>query len=572
MAVDLDGDGIPDAFDMTSRVVLMEVTRVLDAAMARRRNEFQAAASREERGRDEAQRRLSAARETSRASLAPVMREDWWESASVEAVGRKYLEARGWAESDPAFRPVADTIERRAMEYHRLPPERIAEAAVIADREPLTFETARQVATVAAPAWYRADERIVSGEVPGARLGEARESFVKDMTALRDYGPAGLDTEGARREWALYQRTPALVDGPKMNESPEEARARLGAVADHVWAETKKEREDATVPRNPDLSVAPRPMDSAEVYDFSRAYAPGWLTDAHARPLDHEKPGLNKEADRRFGEAMEVLRDTGTLSHPYAEELRFTARDHYGLDSSVGPAEVPESERLRFGGVESAPPITEAAALMMVREHAPIWYQEPVLATLAPDSPLGDVDRAALLDTTRADMQHLRDRGTLDTPNARELWASTQDVVAGHSVDAVWESSRSRRAEPEPLTREQRERYTHPERASLLAEGPKEAWGDPESTDTARLPRVERKAAQKASRPEAQWDSPERRQATEARISKEFGRDAAIAFRTADVSMGRRGSRVTAGTSGGDKRAPGRSMVNAQTRGKKNTR
>ena len=38
MAIDLDGDGIPDLFDTSSRILLMEVTRVLDAAMARRRN------------------------------------------------------------------------------------------------------------------------------------------------------------------------------------------------------------------------------------------------------------------------------------------------------------------------------------------------------------------------------------------------------------------------------------------------------------------------------------------------------------------------------------------------------
>lgn len=572
MAVDLDGDGIPDVFDMTSRVVLMEVTRVLDAAMARRRNEFQAAASREERGRSEAQRRLSAARETSRASLAPVQREDWWESASVEAVGRKYLEARGWAESDPSFRPVVDTIERQARKFHGLPPERIADQAVIADREPLTFETARQVAAVAAPAWYRADERIVSGELGERETRGSRKEFIDDMTALRDRGPQGLDTPGAQREWARYLGTPALIDGPKQNESSVAARERLNAVAAHVWADTKEERAAAMVPRHVDLSDMPHPLEFSDALRLGYESLPQWVTFTHERGAVQDNPSFEAERARRFAEGVEVFRDTGTLSHPYMEELRFTARDEYGLDSSVGPAAMSEAERLRFGGVPSVPPITEASALAMLREHAPIWYQEPVLATLAPDSPLGDVDRAALLDTTRADMQHLRDRGTLDTPNARELWASTQDVVAGHSVDAVWESSRSRRAEPEPLTREQREQYTHPERASLLAEGPQETWGDPESTDTTKLPRVERKAAQKASSPEAQWDSPERRQATEARINKEFGRDAAIAFRTADVSMGRRGSRVTAGTSGGDKRAPGRSMVNAQTRGKKNTR
>lgn len=568
MAVDLDGDGIPDVFDMSARVVVMEVARVVDAMVSRRRNEFQAAAARDSRVREDAQRRLGAARETSRASLAPVMREDWWESASVETVGRKYLEARGWAETDPAFRPVVDTIERRAMEYHRLPPERIAEAAVIADREPLTFETARQVATVAAPAWYRADERIVSGEVPASRLVEARESFVKDMTALRDYGPAGFDTEGARREWALHRGTPALVDGAKMNESPAAARERLGAVADQVWLDTKKEREAAMVPRNVDLSAAPKPMSPTEAYEFADRFAPDWLRDAHTRPVDRERPGANKEADRRFDEAMEVLRDTGTLSHPYAEELRFAARDHYGLDSSTGPAPVPDDVRVRFGGVPGVPPISEAAALEMVEKHAPVWYQEPVLAALGEGSGLSAVDRAALLDTTRADMQVLRDTGTLDTPNVRELWASTQDVVAGHSVDAVWVSSAARRADGEPLTERDQQRFRFPDREAQEAtvsagKGARFDPDAPESTDTERLPRVQREASRKASE---RWDTPARRAETAARIEREFGRDAAVAFRTADASMGARGSKVTAGSPGGGGRAPGRSLVNDQKR------
>lgn len=472
MAVDMDGDGMPDVIDSVERVVLMEGARVLEAMLRRRQMTREAAAHAAADEARAARARLAVEAQQSRHRLGPVMGDQWWAKADVEQITSMYAEAKSW-EHDPSFDAYVSRIEDRAKQLHDLDPEQLLHQVKIRDREALTLDSARALAEREAPSWYRTHDEL-KGDMPPFLRERAEQNLVADMTVLRDTGK--LDTEHAKMEWAKFSgHTPALREHDPNETLTEYKDAIKSAAAEH-WDKTTEQR--AALPVGPlSPGAATRPMTTLETKQFAEQFAPDWVMERHLQLRSeqlYEHPAENNahtvRMDDQLRYAMEHLRDTGTLDHPYVKSMRETLALDPDVDTALGPKPVSSEQRVRFGGAADALPITRTAAFELMHENAPDWYVKHMEPALSPETDMTPTQREGVYDTLRSDMQRLRDRGVLDTDNAMKVWASQQSAPGAEGgVDVwaqdvsrpvtVWAQTATQREQPKPLTREQLDRF-----------------------------------------------------------------------------------------------------------------
>lgn len=473
VVTDVDGDGIPDTFDTLERIALMEGARVLEALMARRRALFERTAHQNERLRDQAQARLRAEAVQSRYRLEPVLQDSWWARADLETIGDRYAEAKSWEGVDPSFQPFVDRIEERAKALHNVEPDHLMDAVRARDRVPMTLDEARAVAMQEAPQWYRIQDRITSGDLRGQDIDKNATRLVEDMTKLRDTGV--LDTDSAKMEWSLFMdHGPALRGELGERETMDEWRAARAQAAGEFWDNTVQERAALNIPPHADGIMTARPMSVAEARAFSNEFAPEWFKFGHAQNLAAANEGDNmahdhqqmSRLDDQMRYAMEQYRDTGTMGHQYAAGMRAALAGHPEVDVAEPLRDIPTVDRVRFGASPHARPMTDNEALELMQNYAPEWYVKPTLAALSPDSALSPEQRAGQVDAIRADMTRLRDRGVLDTDNAKMVWAVQNPDVESEGYDwglparptDVWAQTAERRPGPAVVPTDVRER------------------------------------------------------------------------------------------------------------------
>lgn len=137
-----ESDGIEEAFEGGLRVAVTAAAQLGEQlARMRERQLAQSRAVSEEQGRDYA-RRLHAERDTARAELAPVHREEWWAGADAAAIGKAYTTAHAWEYQDAdAFRAASkirtEVRDRYGVDVDNAGADLAAVAAAISSSEEL---------------------------------------------------------------------------------------------------------------------------------------------------------------------------------------------------------------------------------------------------------------------------------------------------------------------------------------------------------------------------------------------------------------------------------------------------
>lgn len=110
-----EADGIDDFLDNSMRQSLIVAARIAET-LARRRQEAQ----RQQQHHDtqavhEAQARLAAERAAARAALAPIEKDQWWDTAQPADIATAHAVAEGWKDHDPTALEAATKIREEVL-------------------------------------------------------------------------------------------------------------------------------------------------------------------------------------------------------------------------------------------------------------------------------------------------------------------------------------------------------------------------------------------------------------------------------------------------------------------------
>lgn len=229
----MESDGIDEAFEGTSRVLATTAARVADQLareLERRTLERRDEALREA-ARDES--RAQALWEQTRAELAPVMEQRWWEQATPQSIAQAYGQARAF-DHRPEARPLVERIETEVRDRYGVSIDELREqaetdaAAQAAEADRDRAEAQRLMADA-----DRADSRPENetGRADELRQeaadsydsAERRETLASDLRAL------GVDEEAveARVTADVGQGRPA-AEAARPSDRPAKARKTRG--------------------------------------------------------------------------------------------------------------------------------------------------------------------------------------------------------------------------------------------------------------------------------------------------------------------------------------------------------
>lgn len=108
-------DGIDDVLDGGLRKSLMIASRIAET-LARRRQENQREIEQQDnQTAHEAQARLAAERSAAHATLAPLQKDQWWDTAQPADIATAHAVAEGWKDHDPAALAASETIRREVL-------------------------------------------------------------------------------------------------------------------------------------------------------------------------------------------------------------------------------------------------------------------------------------------------------------------------------------------------------------------------------------------------------------------------------------------------------------------------
>ena len=228
-----DSDGIDEALQGVTHVAMTAAARMGEQLARMREQQAREAQARSEQAAREQAERMTAERGAARASLSPVHRNEWWDTASAEDVTRAYTTAKAWSEVDPeAVRAEQRIVEEVRNRYGvdvtgQGEPAAVAEAIERADR-------ARGQA---------AEERT------GA-TGDRAEAVGLMAAADATDRAADADAQRAEAEARAQDVDPELADAidPQQSRQAEEAQAeadRAGNEADVEHGRASEMREDA---------------------------------------------------------------------------------------------------------------------------------------------------------------------------------------------------------------------------------------------------------------------------------------------------------------------------------------
>lgn len=222
-----ESDGIEEAIEGMSRVGLTVAGRLGEQLARAHETALRRAQAAEEQQGRELQARFDAERAGTRAQLAPVMDNRWWDTASGLDIERVHETATAWKDHDPAARTAADTIKdqvqrRYGLDVNHLGADESSVAAALAkaerDREQADKERGNGSEENAQAAQLLAD---ADREDRDRQQATAEEN--ERPEALRE--EAGLKYDSAERREGLA----ASLDGVADREA---VQARLSADQD----------------------------------------------------------------------------------------------------------------------------------------------------------------------------------------------------------------------------------------------------------------------------------------------------------------------------------------------------
>ncbi len=96
-----DNDGIDEALQGVTQMAMTAAARMGEQLARMREQQARKAQAGSEQAAREYGARFTAERDAARASLAPVHRPEWWDSAQAEDVTKAYQRAKAWSDVDP---------------------------------------------------------------------------------------------------------------------------------------------------------------------------------------------------------------------------------------------------------------------------------------------------------------------------------------------------------------------------------------------------------------------------------------------------------------------------------------
>lgn len=438
MMVDYDNDGLGDSADMTARVVGMEAMRVVESIARRLADLRKEDAQRSEERAREMSAQYAANAALARRDLAPVLRDEWWEKADLNAIREKYTTAVAFARVDDRFAPVKERIEERARALHDAGPEQILKGTVPPGPQPMMPGQIDWALRNVAPDWYRgwaAESMHTLGKIkdPGdqqALMWEHAKLVQGDLEHWRDHGTLSTHAQEVREAWEAGEARSR--DFPKADPSEDwkpltdEQRHGLG------WR-----------PGGPRV-LAPLDVDDARL--LAATTAPGWYRVQDLVATD-VPPAIRERLESRLVEDMTQLRASGRLDTPSAREewarfsghpmsaetqdeneslMDFTARREQAFADHWHSTE-PERDRVSEPhGEHAGKPMSVPEAEQFAEQYAPFWLRERHAAVLAEAGAHVDPERAAFEQTAireqyRYAMETARDTGGLGHPYAQAL-------------------------------------------------------------------------------------------------------------------------------------------------------
>ncbi|MBA3809771.1 MAG: hypothetical protein H0X28_15470 [Solirubrobacterales bacterium] len=246
-------DGINEAFAGGLQVALTVAGRLAENHAREREQQQRDAQAGSEQAARELQARLDAERSAARAAFAPVGRDEWWERAGAEEIGRAWEAANTWKDLDPDAARALDAMRDHLRERYGVDVDALrADPAAVRD----ALETHRQAAA------GQRDSASSEGLQAAALLAESDHADrTQDPTPAGEIGEqsAGVyDSAERRRELA------ASLEGLADEETVE---ARV--LADTHEAQPAQEAVTAGTGTSP---TARRSQDGAAI---SRARAGG---------------------------------------------------------------------------------------------------------------------------------------------------------------------------------------------------------------------------------------------------------------------------------------------------------
>ncbi|MDN5797512.1 MAG: hypothetical protein L0H79_17430 [Intrasporangium sp.] len=115
-----DTDGVEEALEMSLRLAVMTAAQVGERRARDREAAERAAQAESAADARELAARLEGERTAARATLAPVERSDWWETASDARIAHLYEGASAWAESDPEVARLKDVMDAQLKDRYGL--------------------------------------------------------------------------------------------------------------------------------------------------------------------------------------------------------------------------------------------------------------------------------------------------------------------------------------------------------------------------------------------------------------------------------------------------------------------
>lgn len=228
-----DSDGIDEALQGVTHVAMTAAARMGEQLARMREQQAREAQARSEQAAREYAARMTAERGAARASLSPVHRPEWWDTATAEDVTKAYTTAKAWSEVDPeAVRAEQRIVEEVRNRYGvdvtgRGEPAAVAEAIARADR-------ARSQA---------AEERTGASGDRAEAVGLMAAADATDRAAEADARRVEAEARSQDVDPELADAIDPEQAGQAANAQAEADRARTQAEAEHGRA--SEMREDA---------------------------------------------------------------------------------------------------------------------------------------------------------------------------------------------------------------------------------------------------------------------------------------------------------------------------------------
>ena len=113
-----ESDGVGEAFDGQMRVALTVATQMAERFARLREELARTAQARTEQQTKELQARFDAERNAALASLAPVHKQEWWNTAGVDDIATAYETADAWRTVDPDIARTSDHMRQELTDRY----------------------------------------------------------------------------------------------------------------------------------------------------------------------------------------------------------------------------------------------------------------------------------------------------------------------------------------------------------------------------------------------------------------------------------------------------------------------